>query len=265
MIKVPYCLRVKEETKDLRKAGLQSSELVGTAPCAPGHAGDAGALLGALAPKGARELQPLRQDARLRRRKPARKSIPSAPAPCRNTSDAAGVDEGMDGISTRFAFKALVGDVQPRHQTKSPPIPVHLMYVLEQAIKREQFPDDTEKRLPASSSRPISPRAMRSSSVTRSRKPYLESYHDYGQNLFDRYVDYADAWIEDQDFKDPDTGQIAGSRPAQPGTVEDRKAGWHRQPEGLPQRSGQVHASRPRADHKRKATRAGPAMRKSAK
>jgi hypothetical protein len=24
-----------------------------------------------------------------------------------------------------------------------------------------------------------------------------------GQNLFDRYVDYADAWIEDQDFKDP--------------------------------------------------------------
>src|ERR1700720_1671795 len=28
------------------------------------------------------------------------------------------------------------------------------------------------------------------------------------QNLFDRYVDYADAWIEDQDFKDPDTGQL---------------------------------------------------------
>ena len=26
--------------------------------------------------------------------------------------------------------------------------------------------------------------------------------------LFDRYVDYADAWIEDQDFKDPDTGQL---------------------------------------------------------
>src|SRR5438270_490215 len=29
-----------------------------------------------------------------------------------------------------------------------------------------------------------------------------------GQNLFDRYVDYADAWIEDQDFKDADTGQL---------------------------------------------------------
>src|SRR3546814_1309872 len=31
---------------------------------------------------------------------------------------------------------------------------------------------------------------------------------DYGQNLFDRYVAYADAWIEDLDFKDPDTGQL---------------------------------------------------------
>src|SRR3546814_20483720 len=40
------------------------------------------------------------------------------------------------------------------------------------------------------------------------QKAYLESYHDYGQNLFDRYVDYADAWIEDQDFKDQDTGQL---------------------------------------------------------
>jgi serine protein kinase len=44
------------------------------------------------------------------------------------------------------------------------------------------------------------------------QKAYLESYHDYGQNLFDRYVAYADAWIEDQDFKDPDTGQLLDRR-----------------------------------------------------
>ena len=40
------------------------------------------------------------------------------------------------------------------------------------------------------------------------QKAYLESYGDYGQNLFDRYVAYADAWIEDQDYKDADTGQL---------------------------------------------------------
>jgi serine protein kinase len=26
--------------------------------------------------------------------------------------------------------------------------------------------------------------------------------------MFDRYLDYADAWIENLDFKDPDTGQL---------------------------------------------------------
>ena len=40
------------------------------------------------------------------------------------------------------------------------------------------------------------------------QKAYLESYSEYGQNLFDRYIAYADAWIEDQDYKDPDTGQL---------------------------------------------------------
>ena len=37
---------------------------------------------------------------------------------------------------------------------------------------------------------------------------YLESYDDYGQNLFDRYVEYADHWMQEIDFKDPDTGNL---------------------------------------------------------
>ena len=59
-----------------------------------------------------------------------------------------------------------------------------------------------------SSSRASSRRATPSSSATKSRRPIWNPTHDYGQNLFDRYVAYADAWIEDQDFKDPDTGQL---------------------------------------------------------
>ena len=35
-----------------------------------------------------------------------------------------------------------------------------------------------------------------------------ESYSEYGQNLFDRYITYADAWIRDEDWRDPDTGEI---------------------------------------------------------
>jgi serine protein kinase len=37
---------------------------------------------------------------------------------------------------------------------------------------------------------------------------YLESYAEYGQNIFDRYVTYADYWIQDQEYRDPDTGEM---------------------------------------------------------
>src|SRR5208337_5637780 len=85
--------------------------------------------------------------------------------------------------------------------------PVHLMYMLEQSIKREQFPDEGEKKLIAFIKADLAPRYAEFIG-NEIQKAYLESYGDYGQNLFDRYVDYADAWIEDQDFKDPDTGQM---------------------------------------------------------
>ncbi len=120
--------------------------------------------------------------------------------------DAAGVDEGMDGISTRFAFKVLASTFN-HHTSEVGADPVHLMYVLEQAIRREQFPDETEKRYMEFIKADLAPRYAEFIG-NEIQKAYLESYADYGQNLFDRYVDYADAWIEDVDFKDPDTGQL---------------------------------------------------------
>jgi len=85
--------------------------------------------------------------------------------------------------------------------------PVHLMYALEQSIRREQLPDEVEKRHLEFIKAELVPRYAEFIGHE-IQKAYLESYSDYGQNLFDRYVDYADAWIEDQDFKDPDTGQL---------------------------------------------------------
>ena len=72
------------------------------------------------------------------------------------------------------------------------------------------------------------------------QKAYLESYHDYGQNLFDRYVAYADAWIEDHGLQGSGHRPAAEPRAAEPGADQDREAGRHRQPEGLPQRGGEV-------------------------
>jgi serine protein kinase len=81
------------------------------------------------------------------------------------------------------------------------------MYVLEQALRREQLGADTEKRYLEFIKAELASRYAEFIG-NEIQKAYLESYHDYGQNLFDRYIDYADAWIEDQDFKDPDTGQL---------------------------------------------------------
>ena len=118
----------------------------------------------------------------------------------------AGVDEGMTGVSTRFAFKILSATFN--HDTKEVAAdPVHLMYVLEQAIRREQFADETEKAYLEFIKTELAPRYAEFIGGE-IQKAYLESYSEYGQNLFDRYISYADAWIEEQDFKDPDTGQI---------------------------------------------------------
>ena len=59
--------------------------------------------------------------------------------------DAAGVDEGMDGLSTRFSFKIL-SKVFNFDQSELAANPVHLLYVLEKQIDQEQFPPDTRDR-----------------------------------------------------------------------------------------------------------------------
>src|SRR5437588_286936 len=112
----------------------------------------------------------------------------------------------MDRISTRFAFKVLSGTFNFDTQEIAAD-PVHLMYVLEQSIWREQFPEETEKKYLNFIKAELAPRYAEFIGHE-IQKAYLESYSDYGQNLFDRYVAYADAWIEDQDYKDADTGQL---------------------------------------------------------
>ena len=81
------------------------------------------------------------------------------------------------------------------------------MYVLEQALRREQLPEEREQAYLEFIKEELAPRYAEFVG-NEVQKAYLESYNDYGQNLFDRYVALADAWVEDQDFKDPDTGQL---------------------------------------------------------
>jgi serine protein kinase len=202
MIKVPYCLRVTEEQRIYEKL-IQSSELAG-APCAPSTL-EMLARFSVLSRLREHQNSNLFSKMRVYDGESLREVDPRARS-LQEYKDTAGVDEGMDGVSTRFAFKVLAATYN-HDTTEISADPVHLMYVLEQSIRREQLPDDVEKRYREFIKADLAPRYAEFIGHE-IQKAYLESYHDYGQNLFDRYVDYADAWIEDQDFKDPDTGQL---------------------------------------------------------
>nr|WP_295837569.1 PrkA family serine protein kinase [uncultured Azospirillum sp.] len=202
VIKVPYCLRVAEEQKIYEKL-VNGSDLA-TAPCAPATL-EMLARFSVLSRLREHPNSSFYSKMRVYDGESVKETDPKAKS-MQEYKDQAGVDEGMGGISTRFAFKVLASTFN-YDSTEISADPVHLMYVLEQAIRREQFPEETEKKYVEFIKAELAPRYAEFIG-NEIQKAYLESYSDYGQNLFDRYVDYADAWIEDQDFKDPDTGQL---------------------------------------------------------
>jgi serine protein kinase len=202
VIKVPYCLRASEERQVYEKL-LRESDL-NAAACAPGTL-EMLARFSVLTRLREHENSNLYSKMRVYDGEMLREIDPRAKS-MQEYRDAAGVDEGMNGISTRFAFKALSATFN--HDTvEIAADPVHLMYVLERMVRQEQFPAETEARYLEFVKGDLAPRYAEFIG-NEVQKAYLESYNDYGQNLFDRYVAYADAWIEDLDFKDPDTGQL---------------------------------------------------------
>jgi serine protein kinase len=202
VVTVPYCLRATEEVSIYKKL-LKGSEL-GDSTCAP-ETLEMLAKFCVMTRLKEHENSNLFSKLRVYDGEKLKDTDPKAKT-LQEYKDAAGVDEGMSGISTRFAYKVL-SETFNYDTTEVTADPVHLMYVLEQSIKREQYSDDTEKRYLEYIKAELAPRYAEFIGKE-IQKAYLESYSEYGQNLFDRYISYADAWIEDQDFKDTDTGQM---------------------------------------------------------
>lgn len=202
VIKVPYCLRVTEEAKIYDK--LLAGSTLNEAPCAP-HTLDLLARFAVLSRLKKHENSTQYAKLRVYNGDNLKETEPRAKA-ISEYRETAGVDEGMTGISTRFAFKVLAStfNYDPSEIAADP---VHLFVVLRNAVKREQFGPEKEEEMLAAIQEELETRYA--DDVGKEiQKAYLESYADYGQNIFDRYVAYADAWQEDVDFKDPDTGQL---------------------------------------------------------
>ncbi len=200
IVKVPYCLRVTDEIKIYEK-------LLATPRCQravrAGHAEDDGAVRRADAPEGTGELEPVLEDAHLRRRepeghRPEGEMLPGVPRLRRRRR---GHERSLDALRVQDSVESL-----QLRRTEIAANPVHLLYVLEQQIEREQFAPEKARNI--SLHQGIPGDALRR--VHRQGDPDRVSgaYSEYGQNIFDRYVTFADFWIQDQEYRDPNTGEI---------------------------------------------------------
>ena len=257
VIKVPYCLRVTEEQKIYEKL-IQGSSLA-NAPCAP-------ATLQTLARFSVasrlrkHENSTLFSKIRVYDGESLKETDPRARS-VQEYKDAAGIDEGMDGVSTRFAFKVLAATFN--HDTAEIGAdPVHLMYVLEHrhppraasGRNREALPRVHQGRAGAALCRVHRPRnpeglprillRLRAESVRPLRR--LCRRLDRGSGL-----------------QGSRHRPAARSRTAQSGADQDRETGRDRQPEGFPQRGRQVLRCAP-APRMAGRIRPGPVMKRSA-
>lgn len=199
IVSVPYCLRVDEEIKIYEK--MLSGSSMRKSPIAP------------------RTLTMLAQFMVLTRLKePAnstmlakmkvyngeavKDTMPNA-KPIEEYRDVAGIDEGMKGMSTRFAFKVLsqVLDLRPEERQANP---VDLMYVIEDAIRKESLPEELTKRY-TYFIREYLHREYFNYLEKELRAAYLDSFDTFGQNMFERYVLFAESWLDDTQCRDPET------------------------------------------------------------
>jgi serine protein kinase len=202
IVKVPYCLRASEEVKIYQK--LLDNSTLAEAHCAPDTLNMLAKFI-VLSRLKDSDNSSIYSKMRVYDGENLKDIDPKAKS-LQEYKDAAGVDEGMNGLSTRFAFKIL-SRVFNFDNTEIAANPIHLLYIIEQAIEQEQFPAETHDRLLNFIKEYIAAEYV-DFIGKEIQTAYLESYSEYGQNVFDRYVTYADFWIQDQEYRDPETGQI---------------------------------------------------------
>lgn len=201
IVKVPYCLRISEEIKIYEKLLRHSS--LANAPIAPETLklmAQFSVLTRLKDPENSNIYSKMQiyDGDNIKDRDPRAKSL-------QEYREYAGVTEGMSGISTRFAYKIL-SKVFNFDNTEVAANPIHLFYVLENQIQQEQLGKDTEEKYQSFIKEHLISRYV-DFIGKEIQTAYLESYSEYGQNIFDRYVTFADFWCQDNDYRDPDTGE----------------------------------------------------------
>lgn len=202
IVDIPYCLRVDEEIKIYEKM-LKGSKLR-AAPIAPGTLKMLAEWMILTRLKDP-ENSTITAKLKVYNGENVKDTMPNA-KPYEEYREAAGVNEGMDGMSTRFAFKILsqVFDLRPEEFQANP---IDLMYVLEESIKKESLSDEKHELYLSFIKNHLHKKYFEFLEKEL-RTAYLESYSSFGQNMFERYVLFAEAWLNDEQTRDPETHQL---------------------------------------------------------
>ncbi|MDW7691280.1 PrkA family serine protein kinase [Flammeovirgaceae bacterium SG7u.111] len=205
-VQVPYCLRIDEEVKIYEKLIRESS--LKEAVCAPKTL-ELLAQFSVMTRMNEPENSSIFSKLRVYNGETLKETDPNAKS-LQEYKDEAGINEGMTGISTRFAFKVL-SKVFNYDGEEIAANPVHLLYVLEQEVVRLQLNKDTEDRY-LHIIKAILASKYAEFIADEIQKAYIESYSTYGQNIFEKYVIYADYWMQRNDYRDQDSGEVFDRR-----------------------------------------------------
>lgn len=201
IVKVPYVLRVNQEIEIYKKLISNTEPLpigVSNAPCAPGTL-ELLSQFCVMSRLKEHENSNLFSKMRVYNGENIKNDDPKA-KPLQEYKDAAGVNEGMEGLSTRFAFKVLSKTFNFDSEEVAAQ-PVHLIYVLKEQIAEAQFDDAKETALLDLLDGTLTEKYLEHLEKD-IRASFLESFSELCQNVFESYVYYCDAWIDDTDYDD---------------------------------------------------------------
>lgn len=202
IVKVPYCLRIDEEIEIYQKAIKHSN--LSKAPIAPGTL-EILAMFSCMSRINEPANSSLWSKLKVYNGENLREKDPRAKTYQEYKEDAENRDEGFfPAISTRWAFKRLSQcfNADPEEVAADP---IHMMRVLITEIEKDMTPEQEAKYKKVI--KDIIKEEYYFRMVDREiRAAYLESYSEYGQNLFDRYFMWAEKWVNSEDFFNPDTG-----------------------------------------------------------
>lgn len=205
-VRVPYCLRASEEVKVYQKL-LKLSSLA-EAPCAP-RTLDILANFCIMTRIDTTGNWNVKTKLAVYNGESAKNKDNSAKS-YQEYKDLASKLEGFDGISTRTAYK-IISLVYNYDTEEVAADPVHMLSVIRQVINSEGYGEEKADEY----------LTFLSETLTRDyfdfidkeiKTACLDSYADFGQAMFDRYIHFADAWIQDTDIRDHDTGENYDNR-----------------------------------------------------